>query len=87
MIFENALLDAADLEAIAATLEASGDYRVLRRLTPRASTVPPAGLVTRIIRTPGVSMPSSNHLSRSEFQWAANAALSRTSSALPLTEM
>jgi DNA polymerase III subunit epsilon len=39
--------DVADLEAMAATLENSGAYRVLRRLAPRASIAPPAGLATR----------------------------------------
>ena len=38
---------AADLEAMAAGLESSGDYRVLRRLPPRASIAPPAGVVMR----------------------------------------
>ncbi|WP_234053702.1 MULTISPECIES: 3'-5' exonuclease [unclassified Xanthobacter] len=38
---------AADLEAMAATLESSGDYRVLRRLRPRAGFAPiPAGTKT-----------------------------------------
>jgi DNA polymerase-3 subunit epsilon len=39
--------DSADLEAMIATLEASGDYRVLRRLIPRAPIEPPPGLPTR----------------------------------------
>ncbi len=36
-----------NLEAMARTLEASGAYRVLRRLTPHVAIEPPAGLVTR----------------------------------------
>jgi DNA polymerase-3 subunit epsilon len=39
--------EAADLEAMAATLQASGDYRVLRRLAPRPTLVVPDGVVTR----------------------------------------
>lgn len=37
-----------DLEAMAAALEASGEYRVLRRLTPRPPVTVPEGVVTRI---------------------------------------
>jgi DNA polymerase-3 subunit epsilon len=37
----------ADLEVMAVTLEASGDYRVLRRLRPRAAIAPPAGMKLR----------------------------------------
>lgn len=37
-----------DLEAMAAALEASGEYRVLRRLTPRPPVAVPEGVVTRI---------------------------------------
>jgi len=40
-------VDAADLDVMAETLERSGDYRILRRLAPRAPIEPPAGLVTR----------------------------------------
>jgi len=36
-----------DLEAMARTLEASGTYRVLRRLAPHIAVEPPPGLVTR----------------------------------------
>jgi len=36
-----------DLEAMAATLAASGEYRVLRRLSPRPAIVIPDGVVTR----------------------------------------
>jgi DNA polymerase-3 subunit epsilon len=39
--------EAADLEALAAALETSDAYRVLRRLTPRAPIEPPVGLATR----------------------------------------
>ena len=39
--------DALDLEAMAAALETSCDFRVLRRLAPRAPIPPPAGLITR----------------------------------------
>lgn len=38
---------AAGLEVMAATLEASGQYRVLRRLSARANLVPPQGLQLR----------------------------------------
>jgi DNA polymerase-3 subunit epsilon len=41
------LQDAADLEAMAATLEASGTYRVLRKLAPRLSREPPPGMSIR----------------------------------------
>lgn len=37
-----------DLEAMAQALEASGDYRVLRRLAPRAGRHAAAGHVTRL---------------------------------------
>lgn len=37
-----------DLEAMVAALEASGEYRVLRRLTPRPPVTVPEGVVTRI---------------------------------------
>jgi hypothetical protein len=36
-----------DLETIARTLEASGTYRVLRRLAPHIAVKPPPGVVTR----------------------------------------
>jgi DNA polymerase-3 subunit epsilon len=36
------------LEAMALTLEATGDYRVLRRLKPRPSTTPPPGVPVRL---------------------------------------
>ncbi|HEY2660670.1 MAG TPA: 3'-5' exonuclease [Caulobacteraceae bacterium] len=39
--------DAADLEAMAATLEATGTYRVLRKLARRPSRDPPPGVATR----------------------------------------
>jgi DNA polymerase-3 subunit epsilon len=39
---------AASLEAKAQALERSGDYRVLRRLTPRIAIDPPAGVRTRM---------------------------------------
>ena len=39
--------DVADLEAMAATLERSGAYRVLRRLEPRAPVAAPRGLAMR----------------------------------------
>ena len=39
--------EATDLEALAAALETSDAYRVLRRLTPRAPIEPPPGLATR----------------------------------------
>ncbi|KAA2211356.1 3'-5' exonuclease [Teichococcus oryzae] len=38
----------ADLEALAATLEASGRYRVLRRVEPCSSVEPPPGTPTRL---------------------------------------
>jgi len=37
----------ADLEALAETLERSGDYRILRRLAPRAERTPPPGVQIR----------------------------------------
>ena len=37
-----------DLESLAQTLEATGDYRVLRRLKPRPSTTPPPGVPVRL---------------------------------------
>jgi DNA polymerase-3 subunit epsilon len=40
--------EGADLEAMALALQESGDYRVLRRLAPRAPIVVPEGVVTRI---------------------------------------
>ncbi len=39
--------EAVDLEAMAAALQASGDYRVLRRLAPRPPAAVPYGVVTR----------------------------------------
>lgn len=39
--------DASDLEAMAAALEASGAYRVLRRLSPRPPVAVPDGVLTR----------------------------------------
>jgi DNA polymerase-3 subunit epsilon len=39
---------AEDLEAMAATLEQSGGYRVLRRLAPLTPRAPPAGMRTRL---------------------------------------
>ena len=39
--------DAADLEALAARLEAAGTYRVLRKLTARPAIDPPAGVTVR----------------------------------------
>jgi DNA polymerase-3 subunit epsilon len=36
-----------DLETMARTLEASGTYRVLRRLAPHSAVEPPPGVVTR----------------------------------------
>ena len=39
--------DAPDLEAMAAKLEATGTYRVLRKLTPRPSCEPPSGTAIR----------------------------------------
>lgn len=47
MIGRRAMPDAPDLEAMAATLEASSAYRVLRRLTPRAPRPRPEGVATR----------------------------------------
>ena len=40
--------DPADLEALAALLEQSGAYRVLRQLTPRLAKPPPPDMKTRI---------------------------------------
>ncbi len=39
--------DAADLDALAAKLEATGTYRVLRKLAPRPATEAPAGVKVR----------------------------------------
>ena len=39
--------DAADLEVLAAKLEATGAYRVLRKLAPRPAIEPPAGVKVR----------------------------------------
>ena len=39
--------DAADLEALASRLEATGAYRVLRKLAPRPAIEPPAGMKVR----------------------------------------
>ncbi len=39
--------DGADLEALAARLEAAGNYRVLRKLAPRPTVEPPAGVPMR----------------------------------------
>lgn len=39
---------AEDLAAMASRLEASGEYRVLRRLAPRAPVAPPSGIATRL---------------------------------------
>lgn len=39
--------DATDLEAMAAKLEATGTYRVLRKLGPRSLREPPPGVATR----------------------------------------
>ena len=39
--------DAPDLEAMAARLESTGTYRVLRKLAPRPSSEPPPGTVVR----------------------------------------
>lgn len=39
--------DAAELEAMAAKLEATGTYRVLRKLAPRPSREPPPGIAIR----------------------------------------
>ena len=36
------------LETLAQTLEATGDYRVIRRLKPRPRTVPPPGTPLRL---------------------------------------
>jgi DNA polymerase-3 subunit epsilon len=36
------------LETLAQTLEATGDYRVIRRLKPRPPTIPPAGTPVRL---------------------------------------
>jgi len=36
-----------DLEQLARRLEASGDYKILRRLRPRAAIVPPTGMAVR----------------------------------------
>ena len=48
MINANPKAEAAeDLEAMAQTLEQSGGYRVLRRLTPLAQRAPPAGVQVR----------------------------------------
>lgn len=44
----NAVHDKGALKEMAAALEASGDYRVLRRLAPRAAVDPPEGLRTRL---------------------------------------
>ncbi len=41
------LQDAAELEAMAAKLEATGTYRVLRKLAPRPSPAPPPGVAIR----------------------------------------
>jgi len=43
-----AVPDPAELEAMAALLEASGHYRVLRRIEPRAPVEIPAGVPTRL---------------------------------------
>jgi DNA polymerase-3 subunit epsilon len=43
-----AMPDPAELEAMAALLEASGHYRVLRRITPRAPVAVPDGVPTRL---------------------------------------
>ena len=40
--------DPADLEAVAARLERSGAYRVLRQLTPHVGAPPPPGVQTRL---------------------------------------
>ena len=40
--------DLADLEAMAALLERSGAYRVLRQLTPHVGAPPPPGVQTRL---------------------------------------
>ncbi len=37
----------AELQAMAATLEASGDYRVMRKLKPRTTILPADGTPTR----------------------------------------
>jgi DNA polymerase-3 subunit epsilon len=37
----------AELHAMAAALEASGEYKVLRKLTPRTTILPPDGSPTR----------------------------------------
>jgi DNA polymerase-3 subunit epsilon len=44
----NPIAPDADLEALAATLEGSGQYRVLRRLQPLPTREPPSGLGTRL---------------------------------------
>ena len=36
------------LETLAQTLEATGDYRVIRRLKPRRSATPPPGVPVRL---------------------------------------
>ena len=40
---ERRAADAGELAAMARRLESSADYRVLRRLAPRASVTPPPG--------------------------------------------
>src|SRR3546814_19199662 len=37
-----------NLETLAQTLEATGDYRVIRRLKPRPRTIPPPGMQLRL---------------------------------------
>jgi DNA polymerase-3 subunit epsilon len=41
------MITSDDLEAMARALEASGDYRVVRRLRPRPSHIPPPGMPIR----------------------------------------
>jgi DNA polymerase-3 subunit epsilon len=40
--------DGSDFEAMARTLEVTGDYKILRRLRPRAAAVPPPGTPVRL---------------------------------------
>jgi DNA polymerase-3 subunit epsilon len=47
-VSEKAEMDASDLETVARQLEASGDYRVLRKMTSREGGAIPAGSATRL---------------------------------------
>lgn len=45
---KRSLMASDHLETLAQTLEATGDYRIIRRLRPRSNTAPPSGLPVRL---------------------------------------